>query len=135
MKLIRCFTNESLDIHYDPETHLLHVDWKGYQSEESIKHGCEVMLRMMVTHGCYKIVNDNTLVRGIFTVVAEWGGTVWFPAMARAGMKKFAWIYSPAMLSQLSANEVISFLPNSQIPIKTFYDKEQAIQWLLDSKH
>lgn len=135
MTLILCFNNEFLDIHYDPEIHLLQVDWKGYQSEESIKHGCEVMLRMMVTHGCYRILNDNTLVRGIFTVVAEWGGQVWFPDMARAGMKKFAWVYSPAMLSQLSVNEVISFLPNSQIPIKTFYDRESARDWLLDLKY
>lgn len=132
---IECFSNDSLTIYFDPVIHVLYVDWKGYQSEESIKHGCKVMLAMMVTHGCYLILNDNSNVRGIFTVVAEWGGQVWFPDMVSAGMKKFAWVYSPAMLSQLSTNEVISYLPNSQIPIKTFNEKDRALEWLLDAKH
>jgi len=132
---IHCFGNDFLDIYYDPFLHVLLVDWKGYQSEESIRHGCEVLMAMMVTHGCYLILNDNTQVRGMFTVIAEWGGTVWFPDMARKGMKKFAWIYGPAVLSQLSADEVISYLPNSQIPIRTFRDREKALEWLLDVKH
>lgn len=135
MRPIHCFGNDFLDISYDPVIHVLLVDWKGYQSEESIRHGCKAIMSMMVTHGCYLILNDNTHVLGMFTVIAEWGGTVWFPDMVREGMKKFAWVYGPAMLSQFSANEVIAYLPNSQIPVRTFHDREKALEWLLDAKH
>lgn len=131
---IHCFGDSFLEIHYDPAIHVLLADWKGYQSEESVRHGGEVLMAMMVTHGCYLILNDNTQVRGMFMTSAEWGGTVWFPDMVQKGMKKFAWVYGP-MPSRLSVDEVISYLPNSQIPIRTFRDREKALEWLLDAKH
>ena len=43
---------------------------------------------------------------------------------------QFAWIYSPSKLSQVSTDESLSYLPDSNIPLKTFYDLNEGIAWL-----
>lgn len=46
------------------------------------------------------------------------------------GLKKFAWIYGPFKLSQVSTDESLSYLRNSNIPIRTFYDIDEGLAWL-----
>lgn len=133
MALVEIYSQDFIGISYDPATSILYVDWKGYQSEDSVKQGCREILASMVRHGCYLVLNDNTHVKGIWTFAAHWVGAEWFPKMKSAGLKKFAWIYSPAKLSQVSTDESLSHLPNSDIPIRTFFDIDEAFGWLQQS--
>jgi hypothetical protein len=130
MTWMEIYSQDFIGISHDPATSILYVDWKGYQSEDSVKQGCREILASMVRHNCYLVLNDNTRVRGIWTFAAQWVGAEWFPKMKSAGMKKFAWIYSPAKLSQVSTDESLSHLPNSDIPIRTFFDYEEGLAWL-----
>lgn len=130
MALVEIYSQDFIRISHDPATSILYVDWKGYQSEDSVKQGCREILASMVRHSCYLVLNDNTHVRGIWTFAAHWVGAEWFPKMKSAGLKKFAWIYSPAKLSQVSTDESLSHLPNSDIPIRTFFDFEEGLAWL-----
>lgn len=133
MTLVDIYSQDFIGISYDPATSILYVDWKGYQSEESVKQGCREILASMVRHGCYLVLNDNTHVKGIWTFAAHWVGAEWFPKMKSAGLKKFAWIYSPAKLSQVSTDESLSHLPNSNIPIRTFHNLDEGYAWLRQS--
>ena len=130
MALVEIYLQDFIEISHDPATSILYVDWKGYQSEDSIKQGCREILACMVRHGCYLVLNDNTRVKGIWNFAALWVGAEWFPKMRSAGLKKFAWIYSPAKLSQVSTDESLSHLPNSDIPIHTFHDLNEGLAWL-----
>ncbi|MDJ1472284.1 hypothetical protein QNI19_05085 [Cytophagaceae bacterium DM2B3-1] len=73
-----------------------------------------------------KILNDNTEVKGPWNESAEWTATVWFPAMISAGLKHFAWIFSPNIFAELSAKKAI---PSSDI-IRSFGAYEDAKIWL-----
>jgi hypothetical protein len=130
MALVELYAQDFIGISYDPASSILYVDWKGYQSEDSVKQGCREILACMVRHSCYLVLNDNTHVKGIWTFAAQWVGAEWFPKMKSAGLKKFAWIYSPSKLSQVSTDESLSYLPNSNIPIRTFYDMDEGLAWL-----
>jgi PAS domain S-box-containing protein len=117
-------------ISLDASASVLHTDWKGYQSVESIKQGCEIILELMVRHDAYRILNDNTHIFGIWWFAAEWGAADWFPRMKDAGLRAFAWVYSPTKLSQVSTDDTLSLMDPDAFNVKAFYDKEEAAAWL-----
>jgi hypothetical protein len=53
----------NFEISYNVEAKILHVSWKGEQTVQSIKRGCEKILEFMKARDCIKIVNDNTSVQ------------------------------------------------------------------------
>ena len=125
----RFYTEDFITIDYDQQQHWLYADWIGYQTEGSVMAGCEKMLEALVQFKVTRILNDNTRVLGIWTPAAVWVGADWFPRMKAAGLKHFAWVYSPSILSQVSTNESIKSTPLPDI-INTFYNIEEAREWL-----
>jgi hypothetical protein len=125
-------------LYKDPNIHIelnepenwLEVDWTGLQTLETVQSGCMVMLDLLEQHKCSKVLNDNTNVVGSWSEAAEWGAEFWFPAMMNAGLKHFAWIYSPEVFSKLSTDKTID-LTGKNI-FKTFNDKDEAAHWLKD---
>jgi PAS domain S-box-containing protein len=116
-------------IHYQKEKHYLDVEWIGYQNYDSVVKGCGIMMDLMQKNNCYHVLNDNTLVKGNWSEAADWGSSVWFPAMAEAGLKRFAWIYSPSTFSRIAANKS---LPSDYEAVRVafFNNKEAALGWL-----
>jgi PAS domain S-box-containing protein len=108
----------------------LDVSWTGYQNYESVVKGCGIMLDLMQKNKCSKVLNDNTEVKGNWSEASDWGAEVWFPAMAKAGLQKFAWVYSPSTFSRIAAN--VS-LPAAYDPVAFFNDKDTARKWLTAS--
>jgi hypothetical protein len=125
----KLFAEEYLTIDLDAANGWLYTDWIGYQTEGSVKEGCSRMLELLKDLKLTKVLNDNTNVLGIWTPAAHWVGAVWFPQMKEAGLKHFAWVYSPAHLSQFSTNESIRETPVPDI-IQTFHAIEDAKKWL-----
>jgi hypothetical protein len=128
--LTTLYQEDFLDIAYDPATLLLYADWKGYQSVDAVKRGCERMLALMVQYDAYRVLNDNTHVKGIWIGAAEWAATNWFPRMKQAGMKRFAWVYSPSRFSRVSTDTTLSLVNAEATGIKMFNDKIEAVAWL-----
>ncbi|MEJ8802416.1 hypothetical protein [Pontibacter sp. H249] len=123
------FRNDFIAIEYNSTGDWIYVNWRGYQNYESVKAGCEKMLELMKINACFKILNDNTQVEGQWSAAAKWGGDVWFPAMREAGLKWFAWVYSPSMLSRLSTDKMIRHTINPNY-IEIFDDIDLAEAWL-----
>ena len=92
--------------------------------------GCEKILEALPMFRCSKVLNDNSNVVGIWTPSAAWVAEDWFPRMLIAGLKKFAWIYSPSAFSQISTNEVLRLLKGNKV-IKTFDNVPAGMQWLM----
>jgi hypothetical protein len=100
-----------IKMRYKPQGKYLNVDWLGYQNYDSVVKGCEIMLDVMAKNECHLVLNGNTHVKGNWSEASDWGAEVWFPAMAGAGLKKFAWIYSPSIFSRIAAGKS---LPSGQ---------------------
>ena len=123
------FEEDFISIEFDASHNWLYVDWKGYQIEGSVMAGCERMLEALIEYKCSKVLNDNTNVIGIWTPAAKWVGENWLPRMEKAGLKYFAWVYSPSALSQVSTNTAITHTSKKEI-IHTFYSIDLAKEWL-----
>jgi hypothetical protein len=124
------FTDSYINIEFEKEQAYLYVDWKGYQTERSVMAGCEKMLELLQQHQLSRVLNDNTNVLGIWTPASKWVGENWFPRMKAAGLRQFAWVYSPSRLSQISTDESLKATPTPEI-IQTFNNKEEAMRWLV----
>jgi hypothetical protein len=122
------YTDSHLTISFDVSNDWLYVDWEAEQTEESVRAGCLVMLELVKQHLVQRVLNDNRKVQSMWSDVAEWGGTVWFPAMADAGVEYFAWIYSPHLYSRLSTDLTLQY---TQRPVVLpFEDHDTAARWL-----
>lgn len=116
-----------LEIAFDPETKILHCRWMGFQNKEKImSSGHKILEIFKGKPECSKILNDNTEVTGPWQDAAEWTATVWFPEMEKAGLKKFAWIFSDNIFAELSAKNA---QPDTDI-VTTFKSKVEALRWL-----
>ena len=107
----------------------LYVNWRGYVNYDTVTAGCEKILHYMVERQCFRILNDNTYVEGIWSGASKWVGKDWMPRMRKAGMVCFAWVYSPSALSRLSTDKAIKHTDEVDL-VKTFEDIEQARLWL-----
>src|SRR6202022_770260 len=59
-----------------------------------------------------------------------WVAAEWFPRMKQAGLKRFAWVYSPAKLTQLSTDITLSLMEPESLGVKAFHDIDAAKTWL-----
>ena len=123
------FFEDFLTIEYNDQSDWIYSDWKGYQTESSIKEGCEKLYDALKTFRCSKILNDNTNVVGIWTPASAWMGGIWLPKMREVGLKYFAWVYSQSAMSRVSTDESIR---STDVPgvVQTFEDMESAKRWL-----
>ncbi len=116
-------------IAYDDQNGWLVADWRGAQDLASVQRGGREMLRLLAQRHCHKVLNDNTRVTSMWSDAAEWGGREWFPAMTAAGLRYFAWVYSPNVYSRLSTDLMLQFAAGNPV-VATFDDVATAQAWL-----
>lgn len=129
MALQTLLEESHITIAYDHANEWIYADWRGDQNLTSVQRGGGDILRLMKQQRCYKVLNDNTQVAGMWSEAAEWAGKEWFPSMTSAGLKYFAWVYSPNLYSRLSTDLTLQFAANDAI-VATFDDLETAKAWL-----
>ena len=122
------YQQSNIEICWEDSDNWLYVDWKGYQAVEEVKTGCEQILRMMRAKNTDAVLNDNTHVEGIWIGAAEWVATDWFPRMRAAGLRYFAWVYSPSRFSQISTDASLEKAPAGLVQL--FQSKLEAARWL-----
>ncbi|MEJ8803414.1 hypothetical protein [Pontibacter sp. H249] len=122
-------TEQHFTISLDIINDILHVNWKGDQSKESVMDGCEKIRHYLVQHHCKKVLNDNTNVTSIWDDASDWVAVDWFPRMHSSGCEYFAWVYSPNVFSKLSTDKTLNRGIKGVI-VTTFKSVENAYAWL-----
>ncbi|RAK68288.1 hypothetical protein [Hymenobacter edaphi] len=117
-----------ISIAYDYTNDWLYADWQAEQDSFSVQAGALKMLELLRQERARKVLNDNRRVQTIWADASEWGGRVWFPLMAEAGLEYFAWVYSPNVYSRLSTDLT---LQHTRKPVvMTFDSMDTASAWL-----
>lgn len=129
MSLQTLFEDSSIVIAYDHLNEWLYADWRGDHNLATVQQGCGEILRLLAQQRCSKVLNDNTRVTSMWSEAAEWSGKEWFPAMTAAGLRYFAWVYSPNIYSRLSTDLTLQFTSGNVI-ISTFDEIATANAWL-----
>jgi PAS domain S-box-containing protein len=123
------YKDSNVTIIYNKAYNRIDADWTGFQSLESIQRGCLHIQDMLVKNNVYKILNDNSNVLGNWSEAADWAAQEWLPAIAKAGLRYFAWVYSSSAFSRLSARKSVSMLP-ANIIMRFFTDTASAETWI-----
>lgn len=76
-----------ITVEYDQQFNWIYADWKGSQTEESVKEGCEKMLYALEDLHCSKILNDNTNLTGALTSPSGSVGHDWLRRIKEAGIE------------------------------------------------
>jgi hypothetical protein len=121
------YVEKNLEISYDPVHKFLYCNWIGFQNKELIVACGAVILRLLKEKKCSKVLNDNRHVTGPWQEASEWTSKIWFPGMIEAGLKYFAWIFSPNIFAELSA---IKAMPASDL-VTSFNNYDEAYAWLI----
>lgn len=124
------FLHQDATIHlaYDDANQWLYADWQAEQDSFSVQAGALKMLDLLRQERASKVLNDNRRVQTTWADAAEWGGRVWFPLMAEAGLQYFAWVYSPNVYSRLSTDLT---LQHTTLPVVRVFDSlANAQDWL-----
>ncbi|KUG08137.1 hypothetical protein [Solirubrum puertoriconensis] len=128
MALRSVYEDATISIYYDFSNDWLYVDWGAEQDLASVQAGALQMLACLKQERCHKVLNDNRQVQTIWADAAEWGGKVWFPAMAEGGLEYFAWVYSPNIYSRLSTD--LTLQHTTKPIVMTFDNIDTAASWL-----
>lgn len=123
------YKNRAVTIIYNDAEQRIEADWTGFQDLGTVQHGCLKMLEMLSRFKVTKVLNDNSHVQGTWSDAADWVGQVWFPMMEQAGLRQFAWIYSPAAFSQLSAQKAVE-VSYGNVATHFFSDISLAKAWI-----
>lgn len=130
MDLQHIHHRDFVDINFDSANSWIYANWRGYQSDASVKEGCELLLDTLTCAHAAKVLNDNRQVLGIWTGVADWLAYDWFPRMRIAGMRKFALVYSPGRMSQISADTAMYLFDPDRVDVVGFFSESNATSWL-----
>jgi two-component sensor histidine kinase len=123
------YQDNTITIAYNATQTRLDVDWTGFQDMDSVQKGCMLMRDMLSHNNCHKVVNDNRNVQGTWSEAAEWVGEEWMPMMEKAGLRYFAWIFSPSAFSQLSAKKSIDVMQGNVVT-QFFTELAAAEEWI-----
>jgi hypothetical protein len=121
---------KNLEISFDPSSKVIICNWIGFQNKENIMNSGAVILDLLKKKSASKVINDNTNVTGTWQDASDWTAKEWFPSMMKAGLKHFAWIFSPNIFAELSAKKA---MPASDV-VKSFGTFKEANEWIKQQK-
>jgi hypothetical protein len=124
------FSESYLDIWHDEAHGRLHLDWKGTQTQKSIRTGAESLLVFMTGLHAYKILNDNTNAVGSWMDSVPWVVFNFLPRAKKAGMQRVAHVYGRDRLARLSAEASKLLFDPAASNIRLFNSLRDARIWL-----
>lgn len=126
--LTQYYHEADVTVAWDPVNNWVHAHWRNMPSKETVKKGCEEILKLLKEKTASSVFNDNSEIIGAWGA-SGWVAEEWFPLMISAGLRKFAWIESRnSALSVISAKR--SATKNQGGVIRLFNDGFEAERWL-----
>jgi hypothetical protein len=118
-----------ITIETDRANQWIHVTWQGYLTASNVQEGARAYTEALAKAGFARVLNDTRLVNGPWDHSMEWVVNEWAPAAARAGLRHFAMITTPASLAEGSATAFYAQL--TAFEAQVFDSPERARRWLL----
>lgn len=123
------YQDNNITLQYSAEYNYVVADWTGFQTADTVKRGCMQMLNLVKANSATKILNNNTHVQGTWSEASDWVGQDFFPILEQAGVNYVAWIFSPSIFSQLSAQKSVDVMQGNVLA-QFFTTRTEAEEWL-----
>jgi hypothetical protein len=130
MHLQPLVTLPSLHLSIDSAQRWLYAEWRGEQTEETIRQGCELVLHYLEQQQCSKILNDNSTATGDWSAMAKWLATHFLPQAAERGLQYVASVYASGITSRYSTALALDYFRQDAPWALAFDDLALACTWL-----
>ncbi|WP_084539093.1 hypothetical protein [Hymenobacter daecheongensis] len=118
---------------YYPAEQLLHTQWYGNLTADSVIFGAQTTLVLAQQLGYAYLLNDTSQTTGDWSEAMAWLEYEWLPQAQEYGLRACAYVYTQNMDNQLMALDFLTHL-EAYLPIKPFPDLEAARAWLLQQR-
>ena len=111
----------------------LRATWQGVVSPADAEQGALAALEPLAIPQVHYLLNDNSLLRGVWFDSVHWLQQVWAPQAERLGIRYVAHVLQPhteATLSDVLAHDPFA----GKFEIQIFSTVEQATAWLRDCR-
>ncbi|MCR5886932.1 hypothetical protein LRS06_03900 [Hymenobacter sp. J193] len=115
---------------YYPQDELLYIQWYGNLTAEAVILAAKAELAAHKEHRISLILNDKTEATGDWTEAMSWLEFEWLPLAMEAGLRAFAYIFSPDLRNLYISQEFVEHVSHL-LPAQLFYDAAAARRWLL----
>jgi hypothetical protein len=112
-----------------PDQQLLYVRWTGNITGPEVIRVATAAGPIQQKYHCPLLLNDKTDATGDWSDALPWLEYDWLPAAIEAGLRAFAYVFSPDMQNQIISIEFAEHV-GRYLPIQLFYDVNSALEWL-----
>lgn len=125
------FDKSFLTIFYKPEDKLVHLKWKGFASTEQYREGLNFALEIVKEHDIENWLGDLKLMEIILPQDEDWATEIWYPLIAKTGLKKMGIVTSLDFLNNATVKRIVNSTSESTgFETRFFVDVEEARHWL-----
>ncbi len=86
------YSSAGLDIAYNRLHQYLYCHWKGAQTPESLRTGTQMLLTLLKTQACDRVLMDNRGVQGAFGTASRWVKLGLLAALHTHGLTRVSWL-------------------------------------------
>ena len=125
------FDTDYLKVTHDPDHKVLHLQWKRYASSEQFRDALNFALDRVKEFEITGWIGNLKNMEVIAPADADWSSNIWFPEIAKTGLKKMAIVTSLDYFNNTVVKKIME-AAQSVIPFETryFVDISEAREWL-----
>lgn len=128
------FEKDYLRIDYDQEENLITMNWKEAVVSEEFREGLNKGLECVEEHSIKHWLADVREMGALSNDDQEWSNNEWFPKIIKAGIKFMGVVISSDIFNQMTVDEIMTKVPQTDIVHRNFDNMDKAKEWLLSQK-
>lgn len=126
------YSSAGLDIAYNRLHQYLYCSWKGAQTPESLQTGTQMLLTLLKTQACDRVLMDNRGVKGAYGTASRWVKLGLLSALHTHGLTRVSWLVSSEPLIHLANALSLRQVSEKGGFVRSFSDENAAKLWLLE---
>lgn len=126
------YSSAGLDIAYNRLHQYMYCNWKGAHTPESLRAGTEVLLTLLKTQACDRVLMDNRGVKGAYGAASRWVKLGLLAALQTYGLARVSWLVSSDPLLHFANALSLRQVSEEGSFVRSFSDENAAKLWLLE---
>ena len=125
------FDQDYLKISHDPDSRILHLQWKRYATSEQYRDALNFSMQKVIDHGIEGWLGNLKNMESIGPSDADWSSNIWFPQLATTTLKKMAIVTSLDYFNNTVVRKIMDAAePVIRFETRYFVDAADALDWL-----
>jgi hypothetical protein len=122
--------DEYMSLRYYPESGIVHHQIKSYLLQGGFRKLLSASADLLETHRATKYLSDDRSNVVVDPEDIRWADDMWYPRVAKAGLKHWALVLPSTMVGTLQAKAILDKRRRQGLDVEAFDRIEDAMAWL-----